>query len=199
MNKLISVVGVSGVGKTALVQALSKTGKFVTAYEQHIERPFQSLFRQDHRYAIHNQVDYFLVRAGQERDLRSAGDPRKIGLMDGGLDLDFHGFSRLFHQCGLLTGAEYDLCERLYTFIRKSLPFPDLIVRLCADERTVAGRLSRRERINIANAEDTTLFNSFLEEWLAAIPASSILEIDAAHESVDYSRTVRTILEYLKL
>src|SRR5512141_670885 len=114
MNKLISIVGASGVGKTALVSALSKTGEFITAYEQHAGRPFQALFKQDRRYALHNQVDYFLLRAEQERALRFSST-KKVGLMDGGLDLDYHGFSRLFHQRGLLTEDEYALCGRLYT------------------------------------------------------------------------------------
>ena len=34
------------------------------------------------------------------------------------------------------------------------MPLPELIVRLRADQGTVAGRLSARERINIASAED---------------------------------------------
>ncbi|HVF24373.1 MAG TPA: hypothetical protein VNA23_00700, partial [Anaerolineales bacterium] len=84
MNKLISVVGASGVGKTALVQALARTGKFRIAYEQHAERPFQNIFKQDNRYALANQIDYLLLRAEQESMLRASS---KIGLMDGGLDL----------------------------------------------------------------------------------------------------------------
>jgi deoxyadenosine/deoxycytidine kinase len=194
MNKLISIVGASGTGKTALVNALSKTGKFATAYEQHIERPFQALFKQDKSYALHNQVDYFLLRAEQEQELRIAS-AQKIGLMDGGLDLDFHGFSLLFHQRGLLTDAEHALCTRLYAFIRTSLPFPDLIVHLCADERTVAERLSQRHRINIASVEDTALFNSNLEKWLSILSPSSILKLDASGESILYEKSVEAILE----
>src|SRR5215216_5318969 len=162
MNKLISIVGASGVGKTSLVEALSKTGYFSIAYEQHAERPFQALFKSDSRYALANQIDYLLLRAEQERTLRGSS---KIGLLDGGLDLDFYGFTRLFHSRGLLADAEYDLCRRLYAFIRTTLPMPELIVRLCADDKTVASRLSRRDRINIARAVDTALFNSFLDEW----------------------------------
>jgi len=160
MNKLITIVGASGVGKTALVQALGRTGKFVTAYEQHAGRPFQALFKQDRRYAVPNQVDYLLLRAGQEQELRSSPPGGPVGLMDGGLDLDFHGFTRLFHARGLLTDAEYDLVRRLYEFIRTALPFPDLIVYLCADQTTVAKRLSKRERINIASAEVPRLTSS---------------------------------------
>jgi deoxyadenosine/deoxycytidine kinase len=195
MNRLISIVGVSGVGKTALVNVLSKTGDFITAYEQHLERPFQVLFKQDRHYALHNQVDYFLLRAEQEQSLRNSSDGRKIGLMDGGLDLDFHGFSRLFHRRGLLTDAEYELCGRLYSFIRGSLPFPDLIVHLCADEHTVAERLSKRDRINIASAEDTALFNSYLEEWLAALPSDQLIELDVSKESLGYENSIDTIME----
>src|ERR1700752_1920635 len=109
MNRLIAVVGPSGVGKTVLVKALAKTGKFNTAYEgQHAERPFQALFKNDSRYGLANQIDYH-----------------------------FHCFSRLFHHRGLLTDSELDLCQRLYVFVRNTLPRPELIVRLNADEATV--------------------------------------------------------------
>ncbi len=194
MLKLITVVGASGVGKTALVKALGKTGKFAIAYEQHTERPFQALFKDDPRYALPNQMDYLLLRAEQERMLRTSP---QIGLMDGGLDLDFHGFTRLFHSRGLLSNPEYDLCRRLYTFIRADLPGPELIVRLRADEDTVAGRLSTRDRINIASAEDTALFNLHLEEWLASIPADQILTLDVSHETLEYEQSVSIVLQVL--
>lgn len=194
MNKLIEVIGASGVGKTVLVRALAKTGLFTTAYEEHAERPFQALFKNDSRYALANQIDYLLLRAEQEAGLRAS---TKTGLMDGGLDLDFHGFTRLFHRRGLLTDAEFDLCRRVYTFIRERSPQPELIVRLYADDITVADRLSARDRINIASAEDTSLFNSFLDEWLAEIPSDQILELDVSKEDISYLESVNTILKRL--
>jgi deoxyadenosine/deoxycytidine kinase len=197
MNKLVSIVGASGVGKTALVRALSETGQFATAYEQHAERPFQALFKEDARYALANQVDYFLLRAEQEWTLRGTRIGSATGLMDGGLDLDFHGFSRLFHRRGLLLDAELDLCRRLYEFIRASQPPPELIVRLWADEATVAERLSGRQRINIASADDTDLFNSFLDEWLASLPAGQVLSLEVTDETLEYEESVKIILEHL--
>ena len=132
-----------------------------------------------------------LLRAEQEKTLRTS---RQTGLIDGGLDLDFHGFTRLFHSRGLLTGLEFDLCRRVYNFIRATMPRPELIVRLHADEMTVAERLSTRARINIASAEDTVLFNSFLDEWLADIPSEDVLQLDVSDEDIDYSKSVNIIL-----
>ena len=199
MNRLVSIVGVSGVGKSALVKALSQTGKFNTAYEQHIERPFQKLFKLDKLYALANQIDYFLLRTEQEMTLRDPTVSSQIGLMDGGLDLDYHGFTRLFHNRSLLSDAEFDLCQRLYTLIRASQPFPELIVRLCADEGTVATRLSARDRINIASAEDTSLFNSYLDEWLSSLSSEQVLNLDVSHETLEYEQSVKIILDHLHL
>jgi deoxyadenosine/deoxycytidine kinase len=204
MSKLVAIVGASGVGKTALVSALAKARAersgseveaFEIAYEQHIERPFQSLFKNDSRYALANQIDYFLLRAEQEKNLRVLP---LIGLIDGGLDLDFYGFTRLFHKRGLLTDLEFDLCRRIYEFIRQGLPPPELIIRLCVEESTVAGRLSARDRINIASAEDNSLFNIFLDEWLASIPSDQMLELDVSKETIGYEQSISIILDRIK-
>ena len=194
MNKLIAVVGASGVGKTTLVRALAKSFPFQTAYEQHAERPFQSLFKEDPRYALANQIDYLLRCAEQEKELRAS---QQNGLMDGGLDVDFHGFTRLFHRRGLLSDPELELCRRVYLVLRESLAPPELFVHLCADEGTVMRRLSGRERINIARAEDTALFHALVKEWLDSVPRERVLELDVTDETLGYERSMQAILDKL--
>lgn len=184
MAKLVSVVGPSGVGKTSLVRALCVAAPdFSPAYEQHVERPFQALFAQDRRYALANQVDYLLVRAEQEHLLRKSTG---IVLMDGGLEMDFHGFTRLFHLRGYLSAEEFELCQRLYTTLRIAFPPPDLFLRLTARPEVVSARLAGRERINIARAEDAALLDVFLDEWQAAAPASRFLLHDVSTSDASY-------------
>ncbi|MGE5248814.1 MAG: AAA family ATPase [Bacteroidota bacterium] len=191
MSKIIAIVGPSGVGKTSLVRALCSRGRLAAGLEEHARRPFQALFEQDRRYALANQLDYLIFRAAQEAELR-----RQAGtaVVDGGLDLDFHGFTRLFRARGWLSEAEYELCSRFYLLARSLLPPPETIVALSASQQTLRSRLAGRERINIASEQDAPLLQSSLEEWLASRPAGQVIRLDVTGEPADYAHSVEVIL-----
>ena len=192
MNKLISIIGPSGVGKTTLARVLCEKHDFTIAYEQHNERPFQTLFKQDPKYALANQLDYLLYRAEQEHEMRQSNKP---ALMDGGLDLDFHGFTRLFHLHGWLNDEEFKLCQRFYTLTRSLLPPPDLIIALSASAKTISDRLAARNRINIASSEDAQTVSQFMDQWLESISEEKIIRLDITQEGMDYAHSVPIILD----
>lgn len=192
MNKLISIIGPSGVGKTTLARALCEKHDFAIAYEQHNERPFQTLFKQDPKYALANQLDYLLYRAEQEHEMRQSNKP---ALMDGGLDLDFHGFTRLFHLHGWLNDEEFKLCQRFYTLTRSLLPPPDLIIALSASAKTISDRLAARNRINIASSEDAQTVSRFMDQWLESISEEKIIRLDITQEGIEYAHSVPIILD----
>lgn len=195
MAQLVAIVGPSGVGKTSLARALRAAYPFNVGLEQHAERPFQALFKSDSRYALANQVDYLLLRAEQERELRRAAE---TGLVDGGLDQDFHGFTRLFRVRNYLGEAEFDLCRRLYETIRANQPPPDLVIALKASDVEIRRRLAERDRINIASAEDNALLDSFLAEWLASLTPERVLRLDVSAARPDYSDFVPALLGQLR-
>lgn len=191
MQKLITIVGASGVGKTTLMQALLKKHDFLVAYETHAQRPYQKLFKQDAKFALANQIDYLMFRAEQEFELRKSD---KMILMDGGLDLDFYAFTRLFHAHAWLSDLDLNLCRRFHTFARNLLPPPDLIIALQADSQTISQRLASRDRINIASSDDALLLEKFINEWIESVDISKVLKLDVSNEDIEYRKSVEIIL-----
>jgi deoxyadenosine/deoxycytidine kinase len=195
MGALVAVIGNSGVGKTTLAHRLCEVGGCRAYLETHVERPFQALFQDDlARYALPNQLDYLLYRAEQESELRHSDE---VGVVDGGLELDFHLFTKLFHQRGTLGNAGYALCERFYTFTRQHLPPPDLLVVLHAplDELLRRKQVRARELDIVTAADDLAQMEDLLAAYLESLPAERLIEVDAMQEDASYDGVVGKLVD----
>jgi deoxyguanosine kinase len=196
LGKLVAIVGNTGVGKTTLVEAICRHGDYVCATEEHEGRPFQELFTQNHkRYALANQLDYLLRRADQEIKIRRA-DP--AGVQDGGLDQDFHVFTKLFHQKGYLTENEFNICQRQYELIREFLPHPEIVIWLKATPETIAKRFETRDRrLSIAQIEDIVSIDELLRSWLDKFAPQKLVTVDSGSEDEDYPASVELVSRML--
>jgi deoxyadenosine/deoxycytidine kinase len=197
VGKLVTVVGNSGVGKTTFARRLTQAANFVTGFEQHQERPYQQAFSEDYtRYGLHNQVDYLVFRAEQEVLIRKG---EATGIQDGGLEMDFFVFTRLFYLRGYLSGAEYLLCERLYALIRQVLPPPDLILRLVAPLEIIAHRFAQRNRsLEIARQEDLEQIERLIEEWIGSVQDVPVLSFDATREDPEYGEQIARLVPQIQ-
>ncbi|MGD8603124.1 MAG: deoxynucleoside kinase [Anaerolineales bacterium] len=200
MGFLVSIIGNSGVGKTTLAEKLAEQSGFFAGKEELPNRPFQSAFARDlHRYALANQVDFLLYRAEQERQIRSM---EGIGVQDGGMDLDIHLFTHLFHHKGYLSDGEYSLCHRLYDQLRQALPGPDLFIYLESPIEVITQRFGvRNRRQEITRGEDLEQLQGFLQQWLDELAPDRVMTIDAAVDidlsSANIDRLAQSIIELL--
>lgn len=167
------------------------------AAEQHGERPFQQLCaRRPHRYAFANQVDYLLFRAEQEADLRERFGH---GLIDGGLDLDYYGFTRLFHHNGYLSDAQLDVLRRLYQHLRRLQPPPRTFVYLTAPLALALERFDRRRRpFEVARRQDLPVLQSLLDDWLNRPQTGRVIRVDGSVDDPSYRRLLDSLVEQLR-
>ena len=196
MGKLLTVVGNTGVGKTTFVEAICRHADYICATEDHEGRPFQELFTQNHKkYALPNQLDYLLRRADQEIHIRQGYLP---GVQDGGLDQDFHVFTKLFHNKGYLTESEFDICQRQYDLVRSFLPPPEYIIWLKASPGVITERFQQRgRRLSIAQTEDIEAIDELLNNWLDAIAEGKLIVVDSGQEDQHYPATIEIVTSLL--
>lgn len=196
MGKLITITGVSGTGKTTFTQKLGEKTGIPVYLEQHAQRLFHTEAVSDPgSFMLQNQMDFLLYRAEQEQEIRRSGNS---GIVDGGLETDYHVFTRLFHQRGLLPDSGFDLCSRFFHLFRSLTPAPDLIVYLKAPLDVISGRYLHRQReVEVSRLEDLAAQQVLIEAWLTAEKNSRIITIDAEEDDPQYIHGINSLLPFI--
>ena len=180
MGKHIAIVGNLGAGKTTLTEVLSEVLGATPYWEVPEGRPFQHLIAADAaRWSLANQIDFLTARAAQDCQIGAAAG---VGIQDGGLDQDFHVFSRYLFRRGSLTEAEFALCSRTYGLLRSLIPSPDLFVVVRAPVSELARRRLSRGRATddlIILSGELTDFQALLDSWLGRIDPARVIQFQS--------------------
>ncbi len=197
MGKLVTIVGGSGSGKTTLARVVCQSGSYTPYLEDLRIRPFQSSFMHEGKsFALANQVDFLLYRAEQEIAIRNS---EVVGVQDGGLDLDYYIFSRLFLENQYLTKDEFTLVQRLYRLLRALLPPPDCVIRLNIPVDVIARRRNVRQReLDITANSDLVKIDRLLKEWFSQnSPTAPVLEVDYQPDDISFSKSIDKVLDFI--
>jgi len=139
--RYIAVEGPIGVGKTALAERLAQRLDAELVCEVVEENPFLDRFYSNMRdYAFQTQVFFLLARHKQQLALSQPGLFRQTVVSDYLFDKD-----RIFAYLNL-TEHELALYERIYKYLVKEVPKPDVVVYLQARSDVLMARIKQRGR-----------------------------------------------------
>ena len=144
MRKTIAIAGNIGVGKSTLVEFLSRTYDISPYYEPSEDNPYLPDFYQDmSRWAFHSQL-YFLsnkFRIHQELD-RMPG----VVVLDRTIFEDAEVFATALYEMRKIDERDWATYRQFYKTILDAIQPPDLMIYLKCSMRTLRKRIRLRGR-----------------------------------------------------
>lgn len=195
MGKIITVVGNLGSGKTTLCKLICGQGAFIPYWESPEEHPFHIAYGIDpQRWALANQIDFFLFRCKQEAIARQRNE---FAIFDGGFDQDYHVFTHSIYQKKYLTQVEFEVCQRFYHLARGFLPPPDLIIRIRVEIPTLLQRRlvrGRKTDDHLFDCQELTNFELLLDEWIKSGLSSPVLQFNFNQDVRSYKKEIKELV-----
>ncbi len=184
MRKAIAIAGNIGVGKSTLVEFLSRTYGISPYYEPSEDNPYLPDFYDDmKRWSFHSQL-YFLsnkFRIHQELD-RMAG----LGVRDRTIFEDAEIFATALHDMKHMDDRDWETYTNFYRSILDAIKPPDLMIYLRCSMRTLRKRIKLRGR---AMEQDVPLaylkrLEGLYEAWIGSYDLSEVLILET--DNLDY-------------
>ena len=136
----VAIDGPIGVGKTSLVELLSKRFHGTQILED-VDNPFLAEFYKKKKgSAFQTQLFFLLSRYQQQREIA------QIDLFTTLVLADYHFPKDKIFACLNLDDSELLIYDRLYTLLAESVPKPDLVIYLQGSIETCMRRIKRRSR-----------------------------------------------------
>ena len=184
MRRAIAIAGNIGVGKSTLVEFLSRTYGISPYYEPSEDNPYLPDFYEDmKRWSFHSQL-YFLsnkFRIHQELD-RMPG----LVLLDRTIFEDAEIFATALHDMRCIDDRDWAIYCAFYKSILDAIKPPDLMIYLRCSMRTLRKRIKLRGR---EMEEDISLaylkrLERLYENWISSYDMSEVLVLET--DKLDY-------------
>jgi len=183
-RKSIAIAGNIGVGKSTLVEFLSRTYGISPYYEPSEDNPYLPDFYGDmKRWSFHSQL-YFLsnkFRIHQELD-RMPG----LVVLDRTIFEDAEIFATALHDMKHMDDRDWETYTNFYRSILDAIKPPDLMIYLRCSMRTLRKRIKLRGR---AMEQDVPLaylkrLEGLYEAWIRSYDLSEVLILET--DNLDY-------------
>lgn len=186
----LAVAGNLGVGKTTLVELVTRATSFEPHYELAEENPYLARFYADMRaWGFHSQLFFLVKRSEQHRYLASSA---ATAVQDRTIYEDAEIWARNLYERGQISDEDYRLYSDLYEELCRGLPPPDLVLYLAASTETLKQRIAMRGRSFEAHIETGYVerLNERYEEWAGAFDRCPLVRletdaIDLVHSAQD--------------
>jgi deoxyadenosine/deoxycytidine kinase len=184
VRKSIAIAGNIGVGKSTLVEFLSRTYGISPYYEPSEDNPYLPDFYDDmKRWSFHSQL-YFLsnkFRIHQELD-RMPG----LVVLDRTIFEDAEIFATALHDMKHMDDRDWETYTNFYRSILDAIKPPDLMIYLRCSMRTLRKRIKLRGR---AMEQDVPLaylkrLEGLYEAWIGSYDLSEVLILET--DNLDY-------------
>jgi deoxyadenosine/deoxycytidine kinase len=184
MKHFIAVAGNIGVGKSTLVELLSRRLGWQPFYEPVGENPYLADFYRDMRsWSFHSQVFFLTRRLRAHRQL--CDHPTSV-IQDRSVYEDAEVFAHNLYLQGHFSERDYATYRELYQVLTEFLPAPDLVVYLRASVPTLRQRIALRGRDYEQQIQTDYLsrLNDLYEDWTKNFTLCPVLTVPA--DDLDY-------------
>jgi len=184
VRKAIAIAGNIGVGKSTLVEFLSRTYGISPYYEPSEDNPYLPNFYEDmKRWSFHSQL-YFLsnkFRIHQELD-RMPG----LVVLDRTIFEDAEIFATALHDMRCIDDRDWATYCAFYKSILDAIEPPDLMIYLRCSMRTLRKRIKLRGREMEADMPLSYLkrLEKLYENWIESYDMSEVLILET--DKLDY-------------
>jgi deoxyadenosine/deoxycytidine kinase len=193
VKRYVAVAGTIGAGKTSLVAWLVKRYGLVPFFEPNEDNPYLADFYADmKKWAYHSQVFFLSHKLKLHQELLASNKPAVI---DRTIYEDAEIFARSLKNQRYIAKRDWEVYERLYEGIKKTLRPPDVLIALTCSLSASKKRIARRGRAMEKSIPDAYLrrLHGLYESWFSSYDLGPIVRVDTTE--LDYVENLLDLIE----